>query len=215
MAVVEPTVTETEDEAEIIARWLIAERVGQSKPVLAVHEVALLRKVAYLLASDGAGDAKDIATLLDLAPKIINPGAKPQPSLTELCKPGREWDLERLSTEQLLVLEDICEVAQGRACVVKSERMEACQRLALCLDGADAPAIEHVRGLLTDILPPAFALDVLHPSYQDDLMAECGRRVALEHEVARLEHQVAQASKPSLKNVASLAMARAEREAGW
>jgi hypothetical protein len=210
-----PTVTiepEDESESEIILSFLKAERTGPQKPVLAVHELALLRRVAHMLATD-SGDARDIASLLELAPRIISPGARPAPKLEAVCAPDAPWDLERLSTQQVLDLETISATAQGRACALPSKRMEATLALALHLDRDGADVI-YIRDLMTDILGPALSLEALAPSHWDDVMAERRRVAALESEVERLKFEVSRLEAKLPSNIVALDAAR-RAEAGW
>src|SRR5262245_14794670 len=119
-----PTV-ETEDEVDIIFRHLEAERTGPQQPALAVHQKALLRKAAILMASDSATDARDLVALLEHAPAVVRPGAVPEKTLAEVCKADAPWDLARLSNEQVLQLENIQATAVGAACALPNERTEA------------------------------------------------------------------------------------------
>lgn len=199
----------TTEAAQLIFSHLEAERIGPNRPALAVHERALLHRAAHLLAT-GTGDAKDIATLLQLAPSIVSPGAKPAPTLQDVCRADAPWDLTRLSHQQLTQLEEISATAQGRASPVSSPRLEAALALTAHLDADVAVDMPRVRGLLLEVLAPLTFEDV-HPSHHDALVAERGRRMDLERDVERLERQLA--SVPS--NVVNMrAAAAAAADAG-
>jgi hypothetical protein len=183
-----------DDEVDVIYRYLEAERVGPQQRRLAHHHKALLRKAAILMASDDAGTARDLVALLDAAPRIISPGAKPAPRLQDLER-GAEWDLERLSAEQLVDLEAIAATATGAACPLPSPRMEAALALVSHLDHA-VPEVGYVRSLVADVLRGAFTLNDLNPSFAAELNAERAHRAALEEEVRRLQRALERAAQP-------------------
>ncbi len=205
-------IVETETEADVILAHLVAERTGPQQPKLAVHQLALLRKAALLMASDSASDARDLVALLEHAPSVVSPGRKPEPTLAQITTPEAPWDLERLSNEQVFALEDIAAVAQGRSCAIERPRLEAALALVAHLDG-ERPEVARARELVADVLAPAFTLDDVHPSHAAALNEERARRAALEEEVKRLQRALERAAQPLPANVASLAAARAEREA--
>src|SRR5205823_5989310 len=114
----------------------VAERVDAHTPKLAVHQVALLRMVALLLAAGDTNRSRDITDLLERAPKILRPGARPALTLAQACRPDAERDITRLSNEQLTQLEALDAVMAGRACPLPSPRMEAALGLVLHLYSA-------------------------------------------------------------------------------
>jgi hypothetical protein len=195
---------EPEDEVDTILAHLVAERTDAHTPTLAIHQIALLHKAAILMTSGTADDVKDLTTLLSLAPKVIRPGARPTPTLVQACKPDAPWDLSRLSNQQLLDLEIIAATAQGRACPLRSPRLEAILDLTTHLDGAGEPDVERVRESLGIILAPKLTLDAVQPSHAAELSSERARRVALEEDVRRLSRVVAEASLPLPANVVKL-----------
>jgi hypothetical protein len=205
--------TEDYDEQTEIFRWLCAERTGPAKPKLSVSEQALLHKAAAILAQPDASGAKDVAQLLEWAPKVINPGAAPQKTLVEVSKPDAEWHLDRLSCSQLVAFEAIRAVAVGAACpFVTDKRRESVDELFMVLD-ADKPDAVRVRELIVAVLGSSVSITDLYPSHAAELSAERSKRIALEQDVARLQHVVDMAAHPTPANVASLAAARAAREA--
>jgi hypothetical protein len=204
-----PATDEAEDDASTILSFLVAERTDSTKPNLSVADTALLHMAAQLLAAGDPTKARDVTELLDRSPKVIRPGAKPEPTLAQACKPDAPWNLSRLSNQQLLDLEVIASVAQGRACTLPSPRMEAILDLALHLDGAGEPDLNRVRQSLGVILAPKLTLDAVHPSHAAELSSERSRRVALEEDVRRLSRVVAEASLPLPANVVKLRTAAA------
>jgi hypothetical protein len=182
---------EPEDEVDTILAHLVAERTDAQTPTLALHQIALLHKAAILMTSGTADDVKDLTTLLSLAPKVIRPGARPAPTLAQVCKPDRLWDLSLISHQQLHDLENICAVAQGRACPVPSPRLEALLDLALHLDGEGEVDVPRVRESIAVVLCDRVSTDVLYPSHVAELQAARARCADLEEEVERLKRQLA------------------------
>jgi hypothetical protein len=205
----EPETVESEDEATSIFKHLVAERVdARARPALAIHELALLRKVAVLLASDDAGNAYHISALLDRAPSIVSPGARPQPTLAQVCRDDAPLDIELLSNEQLVQLEGLEAVMSGRASPIRSPRQEALLALTWLLDEAarvgGEPDVAHIRDLVAAALPPVLAVEDVFPSHRDELNAERSRRLAAEEEVKRLQHALERAAQSLPENVVRL-----------
>jgi hypothetical protein len=212
----EPDVTvEAEDEVDIILAHLIAERTDERTPRLAVHQVALLRMVALLLASGDTSRSRDITDLLEKAPSIVRAGARPAPRLQDICKADAERDITRLSNEQLAQLEVLDAVMAGRACPLPSPRMESALALAWYLDGAAEVDPAHVRDLVVSVFGSALSVDIVFPNHAVELPAERARCAELELEVERLRRQAA-ALPPNvvrLRRDASVAAAVAATEA--
>jgi hypothetical protein len=182
---------EPEDEVDTILAHLVAERTDAQTPTLALHQIALLHKAAILMTSGTADDVKDLNTLLSLAPKILRPGARPTPTLAQACRSDAPWDLSRLSNQQLLDLEIIASVAQGRACPLPTARHEALLDLVVHLDGDGAVDVPRVRESITAVLGDRVSTDVLYPSRAAELQAARARCADLEEEVERLKRQLA------------------------
>jgi hypothetical protein len=164
----------------------------------------LLHKAAILMTSGTADDVKDLNTLLSLAPKVIRPGARPTPTLAQACRSDAPWDLARLSNQQLLDLETIAAVAQGRACPLPSPRHEALLDLLVHLDGEGDVDVPRVREAVAAVLGDRISIDVLFPDHREELAAERAKRIALEDDVRRLSRVVEDASLPLPDNVVEL-----------
>jgi hypothetical protein len=190
-----PAIDETEDEVDVILSFLEAERTDEHTK-LAVHERALLRLAAILLASGDASKARDVSDLLTRAPAIIRRGARPVPTMAQLSKPDRPWDLELLSNEQLGQFENIAAVAQQRACAVPDPRTENALWLALhvgAVSGGKAKRDEAgVKKLVEAILSPMYAVEELWPSRSAELIAAQERRIEVERELERLRAALAE-----------------------
>src|SRR5437868_724284 len=165
-AAVEPTTTETEDEAGILYAHLLAERVDANTPELTVSQKALLHMAAQLMAIRDPAKAGVLTDLLERAPRVLRAGARPAPTLQDVCRADAPWDLTRLSHQQLTHLEEISATAQGRACPVASPRLEAGLALTAHLDADTDVDMPRVRGLLLEVLAPLTFEDV-HPSHRD------------------------------------------------
>jgi hypothetical protein len=183
-----------EDEATRIFKHLVAERVDARRPALAIHELAILRKVSLLLASDDVANAHHIAALLDKAPGVTNPGARPAETLAEVCAPDRPLAVELLSNEMLLQAENIEATMSGRAVPIKNPRVESALALVWLVDEAvrsgEKLNEERARELVAAVLAPVVTPGVLWPGHQEELSVERGRRLALEEQLRSAEHQL-------------------------
>jgi hypothetical protein len=193
-----------EDEADVILAHLIAERTDPQRPKLAVHQIALLRMVALLLASGDTSRARDVNDLLERAPSIVSPGRTPEPTLQQVCQPDAELDITRLSNEQLVMLETLEATMSGRALPIKSMRMENALALTWLLDAGGEPDIARVRELVSAVLAPALSVETVFPSHHDELNTERSRRLAAEEEVKRLQHVLERAAQSLPENVVRL-----------
>jgi hypothetical protein len=195
---------EPEDESAIILAHLISERTDDHRPQLAVHEVALLRMAALILASGDTGKAREVSDLLERAPRITNPGRKPPPSLRQVCADDAQLDISRLSNADLVELERLHAVMAGRAVPLPNERIESALALAWLLDGADGePDIGRVRELVVEVVGAELVARVF-PDGRDELAAERQRRLAVEEELKRAQHALDLAAQALPANVVRL-----------
>jgi len=212
----EPVMDDAEDEVTTIFRHLVAERTSAQTPTLAIHQLALLRKVAHMLAADDAGSARDVIGLLEAAPPVILPGRKPEPTLEQLARDDRPIDVTLLTNEQIGWLEECVAVGTGRSCPMVNERREACLALSDHLDVGEVD-VSWIRQLIATVFRgSAVSVADVFPNGEAEL-AELRKRCAgLEEQAKRLEHELASARRSLPSNVASLAEERAkqaEREA--